>query len=492
MTQDTQAAPARGTVRFGRRPRRGVLLGLSLPQLLATGTALLVVTVSMWSAQIGGLIVSSPVWALLLVAAFAPVGGKKAIEWVPVAVHWQLRKADGQHRFVARPERPKPAGQLALPGDAASLRVVESATTGAAYVHDPQAGTLTAVVEVASPAFALLSADTQERRVAAWGRVLAMLCQSGRISRVQVLERSVPESAAALVRWWEEEGMDDGSWASTTYADLITTAGPAASRHECYIAVSLNMRRAARAIRAAGGGVRGAAALLDGETRTITTALHAAELDVRGWLSTGQLGYLLRTAYDPAAAPRLHGRAVRGDGDANVEPGNAGPLVVEEEWSYLRTDSACHAVYWISEWPRSEALPTFLSPLVLLPGVRHSLSITAEPVTIDVALREIRRQKVEHHTDAATRQRLGQIEEESQRAEYADVLQRERELVAGHGDLRFTGYVSVSADDKSDLDAACAAVEQSATQAMCEVRRLSGQQAQAFAAAALPLGRGLR
>lgn len=492
MSESEAPAPRGLAVRFGRRPRRGVLLGLSLSQIISIGLAFVVVVIAMWTAQIAGLLVLSPVWTLMLVAAFAPIGGRRAVEWLPVAVHWQMRKADGQHRYVARPERPKRAGELALPGDAASLRVVESTVNSAAYIHDPHADTLTAVVEVASPAFALLSADTQERRVDAWGRVLAMLCQSARIVRVQVLERSVPESAAALMRWWEEEGRDDGSWAATTYADLITSAGPAASRHECYIAVTLGMRRSARAIRAAGGGLRGAAALLDTETSTVAAALRAAELDVRGWLPSGQVGYLLRTAYDPASAPRLHGRAVRGDGDPKVEPGNAGPLVVEEEWDHLRTDSAHHAVYWISEWPRSEVLPTFLSPLVLLPGVRHSMSIVAEPVTLDAALREIRRQKVEHHTDAATRQRIGQIEEESQRAEYADVLQRERELVAGHGDLRFVGYVAVSADDKNDLDAACAIVEQAATQGLCELRRLSGQQAQAFAAAALPLGRGLR
>ena len=37
------------------------------------------------------------------------------------------------------------------------------------------------------------------------------------------------------------------------------------------------------------------------------------------------------------------------------------------------------------------------------------------------------------------------------------------------------------------LDAAVAAVEQAAIQASCETRRLVGQQAQAFTAAALPL-----
>ena len=39
------------------------------------------------------------------------------------------------------------------------------------------------------------------------------------------------------------------------------------------------------------------------------------------------------------------------------------------------------------------------------------------------------------------------------------------------------------------LDAAVAAVEQAAIQASCETRRLVGQQAQAFTAAALPLCR---
>jgi hypothetical protein len=35
------------------------------------------------------------------------------------------------------------------------------------------------------------------------------------------------------------------------------------------------------------------------------------------------------------------------------------------------------------------------------------------------------------------------------------------------------------------------AIEQAAIQASCETRRLVGQQAQAFTAAALPLGRGI-
>ena len=57
--------------------------------------------------------------------------------------------------------------------------------------------------------------------------------------------------------------------------------------------------------------------------------------------------------------------------------------------------------------------------------------------------------------------------------------------------LRITGLISVSAPTIDDLDAAVAAVEQAAIQASCETRRLVGQQAVAFTAAALPLCRSV-
>jgi hypothetical protein len=84
---------------------------------------------------------------------------------------------------------------------------------------------------------------------------------------------------------------------------------------------------------------------------------------------------------------------------------------------------------------------------------------------------------------------MGQIEDASQTAEYGDVLQQEADLTAGHGVLRYTGLISVSAPTSEELDTAVAAIEQAAIQASCETRRLVGQQAQAFTVAALPLCR---
>ena len=73
--------------------------------------------------------------------------------------------------------------------------------------------------------------------------------------------------------------------------------------------------------------------------------------------------------------------------------------------------------------------------------------------------------------------------------EYEDVLQQEADLTAGHGVLRVTGLIAVSAPTVEELDAAVSAIEQAAIQASCETRRLVGQQAAAFTAAALPLAR---
>jgi hypothetical protein len=352
-------------------------------------------------------------------------------------------------------------------------------------VHDPYAKTLTAVARVRHPAFVLLGPADQERRVAGWGRVYATLAQSGRIARVQVLERTMPDSGRGVAQYWASLGIHPDTFATRAYAELIEAAGPASERHETTISISLDLTAARRAVRSEGGGVAGAAAVLRQEMTTVAAACRTAEISTDGWLDAEDLAVVLRTAYDPAAGPTLDRHPI----GRNVT--TAGPVAVEEHWDHLRSDSGLHAVYWISEWPRSEVFPSFLSSILLTAGVRRSTSLVAQPLTVAEAMRAIRRERVEYQTDAAQRQRIGQLTDFATEQEWADVNQRERELVAGHGDLRFAGFLCVTAADEHGLQAARATIEQAAIQAGCEARLLVGQQAQAFAAAALPLCRGI-
>jgi hypothetical protein len=477
--------PVLAAARFGARPRRGVLLGLSGPRLASLGVAAALATAGLFGAGMAGALLVLPAVIVLVAAAFVTIGGLAAVEWVPVAGQWGLRRVMGQDVYGVRPLAPRPAGTLALPGDGAAVRVHVDRLSGAAMLHDPHRRTLTATCVVAHPSFVLLGAEDQNRRVHGWSRVLAGLARTGHVASIQVLEHTSPDRGTAVADWWSAHGRQDSSWESATYAEFVAAAAPSSARHRTTISLSLDMRAASRAISRAGGGLRGAAAVLRSDMSSMHAALQAAELRPQHWIDENDIAAMIRSAYDPD---------VRDDADRSGvtrRVSSAGPVGVREHWSWFESDRAATAVLWISEWPRSNAYPNFLTSIVLAPGVRKSLSLIARPVPAAEARKDIRRQKVEYVTDADQKARIGQVADYSDAAEYQDLLAREQELAVGHADMRFAGLIAVTAPDKDALDAAIADVEQAAIQCECETRLLVGQQSQAFVAAALPLGRGL-
>ena len=60
-------------------------------------------------------------------------------------------------------------------------------------------------------------------------------------------------------------------------------------------------------------------------------------------------------------------------------------------------------------------------------------------------MRQIRKEKTEAVTDSAQRAKIGQIQDLSDHQQYEDVLTREQALVAGHADVEFSGFVTVTA-----------------------------------------------
>jgi hypothetical protein len=333
---------------------------------------------------------------------------------------------------------------------------------------------------VSHPAFVLLGPGEQDRRVTGWGRVFAVLAATEQIATVQVLEATIPDTGREVLAHWRDHGRNTDQWAARSYADLVAQAAPASSRHRTTISISLDLRRAARTIRQHGRGIAAAAAVLRHDMQTLAMALRSAELKVGWWLGPEQLAQVIRGAYDPAPLAD------------QTELASTGPVGVREYWDHFVADDTAHtAVLWVSEWPRSEVPPSFLHPLILKSGIQKSFSLIARPVPAREAMRAVRRQKVDYLTDAEQKSRIGQLQDYSDAQEYQDLLQRERELVAGHTDLLFAGFLAITTTSKDALDAAVADVQRAAIQAGCETRRLVGQQTQAFTAAALPLGRGL-
>jgi len=472
-------------VKFSRLPKRGLLLGLNGPQLACLALAVIALVAALYVGGTTVFAISTIIWLPAVILGLAFVQGRKLVDWTPIVVSWIIRTKQGHAMTTRNPMKPQPADHLAIPGDT-SLRCYQDPASGACMIYDPNQQTLTATIQVTHPSFILLDPADQERRVQTWGRVLASCCRSGRIARIQILERTLPDSGSGLAEWWQRHGYDDGSWTARVYQNLIHQAGPTSEKHSTTISLALDMKTAHKTIRAAGGGTKGAAAVLNQEMTTLTTALRSADLNPGTWLTPSQIAVILRTTYDPNASTTLdrHPQIGRHLPDAT-------PLALQETWDHLRSDTAFHAVLWISEWPRAQVFPGFLAPIMLSTGIRRSFTLICTPLRADVAAKDIRRKKTEHIADQAQRAKIGQIEDASQTAEYHDVLQQEADLASGHGIMRYTGLIAISAPTENELQAGVAAVEQAALQASCETRLLVGQQATAFSIAALPLCRAV-
>ncbi|MFE2426859.1 SCO6880 family protein [Streptomyces sp. NPDC059373] len=488
MLSDTTRPDMPATVKFPHRSRRGVLLGLSAAQLVVAAASGLLLLAVLLTTGVTGALRLIPLWAVLLVAVFARQRGRSLADWTPIVVRYSLRRARGQLLWLARPStRPRREGLLHLPGTAASLRVTASPDRAFGAVHDPHHGTLTAVVRISSRAFALLDPATQNANVSGWGRTLAALARTGHIARVQVLERTVPDSGDALNRYWDEHGHPDAHLAGPVYADLLAAAGPAAAPHEAYVALALDLKAARRLINQAGGGLTGAFAVLAQLASTFDQSARTAGLTPAGWLTGTEIASVVRTAYDPKASAALDRWSASGRPEA--DPAAAGPVVLVEQADRITTDTAHHATFWIENWPRIETSPGFLHQLLFTSGVRRTLSLTYAPKGLDAALKDVQRKKATVIADASERQRKGQVDSEEDSVEYADIKARERQLIAGHADVALTGLLTVSADSDQQLNAACAAVETAAVAALVDLRRLTWQQAEAFTGGALPLAR---
>lgn len=448
-------------VRFGRLERRGLLAGLSGAQLALLGAALIVLVAAGMSGGPITIALASPVWATSAMFGVAQAGGRPLTELMPVAVPWALRRLTHRHAVLARPQA-KPV--CSVPGVCGRLRIASMAGTSAAVLEPARrgAGPVVVVARVRGRGFLLGDDAAQERCVAGWGRVLSSLGQTPHVVSVQVLHRASRDGGEHLQRWWSAQ-CDGASWPQHVMADLVEDAR-AATRMETFVAVAVRPRRNTD---------------LPTLLRTLADTFDGADVSVQEWLDEPALRRVVRSAYDPQgmASSVLSASAA------------CGPMGVVEAWSYARSDSGFHATFWVSEWPRSLTHAGFLRPLLLAPGAHRTFSLIAQPLSTDKALREIRRARAEQIADAAARHRIGQVEEEVHRAAADELTRREEDLIAGHGDLRFVGLVSVTATSAEELEEACLSLQASAGQAGCELRRLVGQQVQAFAAAALPIAR---
>lgn len=482
----THDAPITHT--FGRRDRGGLLLGFRAPQLVLLGLGFTAMLAGLLAGGVRGGGAGLAVLSAAALVALFPVQGRALVDWARPLANYACARLNGQTRYLGGPyalRRCRNRARLDIPGLGQQLRLFEARTLDGPVAAMRLRDRWTLVLRVRGANYVLADRASQERRIGAWGALLSQSGQEGsRIAALQWLERTIPDSGHDLARWWHEHG-DKQSPYATAYSELIDRAGPAATRHDTYLAVSIDAHKLRRQIRQAGGGPEGTTKVLLGELTWVKQALRTADIDVLGTLDAPGLARLVRGQYDPASSSALD------DEDPAPSPISAGPMAAEPHWDHYRTDSGFHAVYWIAEWPSVAVEAAWIYPLIALGGVRRTVTVTAEPIPPSRSMRELRSLRVAKRADEAQRHRLGQVETAQDDEEYAALERRERELVSGHTEYRFTGWITVTATDRDELEASCAQVEQVAVRSALEVRRVYGEVDQAFLFAALPLTAGV-
>ncbi len=529
------------TYSFGPLERRGIAGGVAAGQLTVLGGgALLAILVLDHAPSAGGATLATIICAVAGATAFAPLGGRTAQEWLPIAARFMVAKILGGDRFVtsepgagtivgtgtgaeaggasaagtlgereagrstARRRRRTRGGDgpdLRTPPQLRGVKVLE-----AAYRDQPigmlaeRSGRLaTTVLACRVGSFSLLDHEAQERRLARWGLVLSG-ASGGPIRRLQWIERTAPAQGDELARWVHNERDPSipprGTAMIESYLELISTSTKVAQEHEVLLAVQVDGRRARE--RRRGPAVH---TLLE-QTERVAQGLEAAEVTVLGALTPAQLARTLRTAFDPYARAELTAQHAADLGGGNPESSawpvgarepapNAWPVGTRETWDHYESDGAMHATYWISAWPRVQVSPMFMDSLLGHSSAVRTVSVTFEPLSIDRSTREIEAAVTRDRADRELRARFGQSETARQQQAAEATRLREAELAAGHGEVRLSGFITVSGRDPDDLRRACGEVMEHAARARLELRRLYGQQAEALTFT-LPLCRGLR
>lgn len=484
-------------VTYSRRPTQGFILNIDVPGAVVIGAAG-VITVAVFLARgilpgLGTLLLMVPVAATGIVK----VHGLSLITWVRWAAAYHWRRIMGRTRFrrTIPLEQPLVHGELVLPGAAHRYQVWE-APGGEAVIWDAEKQTASITCMVASQGLAAhdiqgISPEERQNDLLQFMQVAGSWTRRSQIRRVSMLERTRP---GTIERQQHDLDRQEATGAARdSYQEALRLVEPHVVFRPQHLTVTLDCASGAgrAAVKAHGGGKAGVLALAQQEIQATGHALRTSGFTRVAWVSPREWGAWGRSIIDPASDPRMD---VRGrTGFAGVLPELAGPMSWDERKDFVETDSAYHRAYWIPEYPRIDVLPGFLGQLALAETatgqpVRHTLQVIGAPTPLASALKDIEEQRETWKTNADVRSRQGKDTTIADNVDWENLDKDEHALIAGHGQIRFSGFVTVSAPSYEELLSSCSSMELAAAQASVEMMCLTYQQGAALIAAAYPAG----
>ncbi len=481
------------TYQFGDASRPGLLVGLAGRQAVPLIVGVLWLAVVMQTSAPPALSLAGPVIAV--VVAFGRVRGAPLAEVAVPALRLGVARLRRRRVWVRSSLLGAgPGYEHDVPAVLAGLELLEVPVTwltrpiGVGVIRDRRDGTVTAVVRAQGRGFPLAAPDEQDALLASWGAALAPFARE----RCAVVRVCWQEWAHAVGVDGHREFLADLGVTATSddntadYLDLVDTQARATVTHDVLLAVTVDQRRVRN--RRTTSALDAAVETLLDEVHLFNERLATAGLATGEPLAPAELCEAVRLRSDPGRSrhvAELTRSLAAAMGRDAIE---WGPMAVEASWGHAAVDRSVHRCFRVASWPMLPVTADWLGPLLATVDATRTVTVVMEPVATSKAARAADREVMSREADAEMKERRGFRVSAKDRKRLDDVNTREHELAQGHPEFRFAGLVTVTAPDLDVLDDACAAVEQSAAQALIDLRPLEARHDLGWAAS-LPLGR---
>lgn len=509
---ETVAEEGAPRVRFAARERRGVLLGLNWGQLLTITTVVALLMIALFTSP-SAFVVVLPIAMLIFVLGVGTWRREAILMILWQAARYGLRSRSGQTRFrrdawarvaatslavghaTIAAATPTVTSRFLLPGALGDVQILQVPGAGA-FAYNAKDRLASMTFTLGSRAWALRDSGTQEAAYDGFVEWLSSLEHIPGLTEGTIRIRVDKASSNQLRDYMSgrhKQMMDPLADKATPpvsqeliaeYWELIKAGEKRSMAFSNYLTLTFSTDQLSAPIRDAGKGLLGLGRVLAERATSVTAAMQRARLETVAWLNAEDLEAMLATASDPVATSIRRERESTMRHIAALNPPIMG---MDEEWDAVRVDQSWHQTFWVAEWPRTEVRTGFLEPLLYAGDATRVIALQVRPVAIHKALAEVSRAQSDMESAESLRFRMSARVTLTHQREAEDLAERERDLVDGFGDVRFRGFVTISADTKDALVRGRSEIEQASHEARVNLVSLYGQQAAGFATTALPL-----
>lgn len=480
MTVESAIEPTYGN---WRRPRRAGLGPFGLVGTIGMFGGLVVVLLASLASLQAAAVAGAPFLVGLAPMAVRTQDGRNLYQLLAVRIGWSRRRARGEHLYVSGPLSPRPEGRFQPPG---LLSTVIAREGRDAYdrpfgvLHHKSRNLYTIVLRCEPDGGSLVDPEQVDTWVALWGEWLSRLAHEPGLRGASVVVETAP---------------DPGTRLATEVLPRLDDAAPPAARAvmqevvDDYPSASSEMNSYITLTYAPVGGARrdpdDVVADLAVRVPSLLTGLISAGGGIADPLTAEQTAEVVRVAYDPACAAEV--LSVRAEhGHTGLEWADSGPVATVETVDAYQHDSGVSRTWLLTLAPRGTVRSSVLRTMLdASSGTRRKrVALLYRPIDPATSARIVEGDRRTAQFMATSGRGMVQARAA---AEVRAAEQAATEEATGAGLVEFSLMLTVTVDNRAQLDDASVLVRNMTGATRIAMRPANRMQAAAFSCT-LPAG----